>query len=371
MIYRYNAAEFVFPGHPDKLSDAIADALVQEAGKRERRALVGVEVAVHRASVFVTGRIGCKDAETIEIESIVRRVYREVGHDETWRPAPEELEIRTDLCLGPLEDGEASHREISDDQSVCVGYAVANPETNYLPIEQFVVNRCGRRLMKLRIEKPELKLGPDGKIALGLVEDDGWRVATVGASIQQEANADTIALHRSVRSTLSDELSACSQAISGLSPDVPENLTINGAGDFSVGGPEGDNGLSGKKLVVDAYGPRVPIGGGALSGKDLFKADRAGALIARRIAKCVVTTGRTKECRVHVLLHPGDERARIVSILDEKDVLIDPEPWTEMVDLTLAGSGDAWTNKTDLVDVARFGHFTDSRLPWERLKLVN
>jgi S-adenosylmethionine synthetase len=90
---------------------------------------------------------------------------------------------------------------------------------------------------------------------------------------------------------------------------------VNGAGNFEVGGPEGDNGLSGKKLVVDAYGPRVPIGGGALSGKDFFKADRAGAVLARRLAKAVVMSGAAPECSATLAITPGDRDFRIVSLV--------------------------------------------------------
>ena len=89
---------------------------------------------------------------------------------------------------------------------------------------------------------------------------------------------------------------------------------MNGAGNFAVGGPEGDNGLSGKKLVVDAYGPRVPIGGGALSGKDFFKVDRAGAIAARRLAKAIVQSGQARECTVTLSFHPGADKPRIVSL---------------------------------------------------------
>ena len=123
------AAEFVFPGHPDKLADAIADALVAEAIRREPRALAGVEVAVHRRRVYVTGRIGCRDAASIDVAAIVREVYRTAGYDADWYPAPDELLIDHDLCLGPLEDGEAEFRELADDQAICVGHAVANPHT--------------------------------------------------------------------------------------------------------------------------------------------------------------------------------------------------------------------------------------------------
>src|SRR5689334_22852736 len=116
-------AEYVLPGHPDKLCDAIADALVEEAARREKRALCGIEVAVHRASVFITGRIAAAGAETMDVGGIAREVYRTAGYGE-WRPSPGEIAVGTDLCLGPLNDGEASFRSFSDDQSIVSGYAV-------------------------------------------------------------------------------------------------------------------------------------------------------------------------------------------------------------------------------------------------------
>ena len=147
-------AEFVFPGHPDKLCDAIADALVAEARRREERALVGVEVAIHRTHVTVTGRIACKGAEDIDVPALVRDVYLTAGYGEGWHPAPEELEITSQLCLGPLEDGEAEFRDVSDDQAICIGYAVNIPEANYLPPEQWLVRRLSQRLYGLRRELP-------------------------------------------------------------------------------------------------------------------------------------------------------------------------------------------------------------------------
>jgi S-adenosylmethionine synthetase len=139
------------------------------------------------------------------------------------------------------------------------------------------------------------------------------------------------------------------------------------AGDFALGGPEGDNGLSGKKLVVDAYGPRVPIGGGALSGKDLFKADRAGALLARRVARAVVATGVAGACTSVRGFHPGAEVARILSLRDERGEALDPARWARLLDLSLAGAGERYTGVADLVEIARWGHFTDPRFPWERV----
>ena len=361
-------AEFVFPGHPDKLSDAIADALVQEASRRQKRALVGVEVAVHRNTVFVTGRIGCESAEEIDINGIVRDVYRSVGYGEDWGPDPEDLEIRTDLCLGPLEDGEAKFRALSDDQSICIGYATATPETNHLPVEHWLSNRLGRRLANLRNEAPDLNLGPDGKvIVIVRQEDDAYRLEEFSCSLQQKATADDLSLHRAVRVALEDEMKELSEVFSDLAPDVPRELTVNGAGTFEVGGPKGDNGLSGKKLVVDAYGPRVPIGGGALSGKDFFKVDRAGALHARRVAKAIVVTGAARESIVRLAWFPGDREGRLLSIENEDRKLLDPKPWQRLFNLSLEASGENWAHTADLVEIARYGHFTDDDLEWENL----
>ena len=133
------------------------------------------------------------------------------------------------------------------------------------------------------------------------------------------------------------------------------------------GRARGDNGLSGKKLVVDAYGPRVPIGGGALSGKDFFKVDRAGTLHARRIAKAVVVTGVASEALVGIVWFPGDTSARLMSIQAEGGRSIDTRPWQDLFDLTLEASGEHWTNATDLLEVARYGQFTETDRPWEKV----
>lgn len=361
-------AEYVFPGHPDKLSDAIADALVQEASRREKRALVGVEVAVHRNSVFITGRIGCTGADEIDVLGIVEDVYRSAGYGGEWKPFPDELNIQTDLCLGPLEEGEAEFRSLSDDQSICTGYATATPETNYLPVEHWLSNRLGRRLAELRTGAPELNLGPDGKVIVFVgKETQGYRLEELSCSLQQKTASDDLALHRAVRVALEDEMKKLSEVFPGLLPDVPRELSVNGAGAFEVGGPEGDNGLSGKKLVIDAYGPRVPIGGGALSGKDFFKVDRAGALHARRIAKAIVMTGVASEGLVRIGWFPGDASARLVSIQAEEGRSIDTGPWQGLFDLSLDASGECWTGLEDLVEVARYGHFTEFLRPWEKV----
>ncbi len=367
---RLYAAEFVFPGHPDKLCDAIADSLVQEAGRRERRALVGVEVAVHRHRVFVTGRIACQDALTIDVAQIVRDVYRSAGYGDGWYPSAEEVVVEADLCLGPLHDGEAEFRELSDDQAICVGYANNLPQTNHLPVEHWLAGQFARRLHALRSELPALALGPDGKV-LVVVREDGasWSIEVFSCSLQQCAKADEVALHRAVRLAVGDELQQLAANLPGLSAALPEQLTVNGAGAFEVGGPEGDNGLSGKKLVMDAYGPRVPIGGGAWSGKDFFKADRAGGLHARRLAKLVVQLGLATEAIVTLNWIPGDREARVLDIAAPPGPAVPAHQIARCMDLTLLRSGNTFP-VDDLVEVARWGHFEKAAHPWELMPRI-
>jgi len=371
-------AEFVLPGHPDKLCDAIADALVHEASSREKRALVGIEVAVHRDNVTVTGRIACQDASSIDVVSAVRGVYASAGYRERdeeheepgWLPAPSHLKVSQDVCFGPLLDGEAEFRSISDDQSIVTGYAIDLPGTNYLPPEQWLVSQIARRLEALRTERRDLRLGPDGKAIVVLEQDgDALRLRTFSTSLQQATGGDSVDLHRAVLAVLKESGQAAASAIPHFDPSLPPEVVVNGAGNFAVGGPEGDNGLSGKKLVVDAYGPRVPIGGGALSGKDLYKADRAGAILARRLAKLIVLTGVARECTATLALFPGDAEARIVSLRTGDGRELETCRWSQLLDLSLAGVGDRFTGAEDLVDVARHGHFTRDRA-WEALTLA-
>ena len=213
-----------------------------------------------------------------------------------------------------------------------------------------------------------LCLGPDGKV-LVLVREDGasWSLEAFSCSLQQRVVADDVALHRAVRLAVGEELQRLSLVLPGLSPALPAQLTVNGAGAFEVGGPEGDNGLSGKKLVMDAYGPRVLIGGGAWSGKDFFKADRAGGMHARRLAKFVVGLGLASEARVTLGWFPGDREARVLEIAGAAGESVSAERVARCVDLTLEKSGEEFL-VGDLMEVARWGHFFTKVSLWEVLE---
>ena len=301
-------AEFVSPGHPDRLADAIVESIVDLAVGRDADALVGVECAVHTDHVFIDGRIAAgKDGVCAvrqdEIDELARKVYCEAGYGGIWIHAPEKLKVIQNVCLEPLSDEERAIRNLSDDQNIVTGYACNHPETDYLPPAHFVANYIGRKVDAWRRTVSD-KFGPDFKVMVDIaVARDArpyhgggrgtrpacpqvnyeWRRLTL--SIQHRAGVFAAEQHELVLPVVREALAELeARGLSGIS-DLPlENFILNGAGDFIVGGPEGDNGLSGKKLAVDFYGPEVPIGGGAICGKDPHKVDVAGAFRARELA---------------------------------------------------------------------------------------
>lgn len=370
------AAEWVLPGHPDKLADAVADALVRAAQQRQPQALCAIEVAVHRDRVFLTGRLACEDAPTLPLQDLVREVYRSAGYGQgtdPWRPAPGEVAVGGNLCVEELVPGEERIRHISDDQSIVTGYAVDLPGIGFIAPEQWLAREAARRLFAL-VHGP-LRLCPDGKVLVVLEESgaqDGlpcrWRLGAVSCSLL--AQAGDVELQRCAAQAVREAAQELARRLPGFEATDPPVLVVNGSGTFSIGGPEGDNGLSGKKLLLDHYGPRVPIGGTALSGKDFWKPDRAGTLLARRLALAVVRSGMAREARVQFVSFPGDEAPRLVRVTTPQGELPEAARWLQLLDCRFA-SASAWGQGVDLVERARWGWFgeEDAGLPWEVLCL--
>jgi S-adenosylmethionine synthetase len=305
-------AEYVSPGHPDCLADAIAESIVTAAVPQRPDALVGVEAAVHTDCVFVDGRIAA-EAQPIEIEKIVRDVYRNAGYGGSWKPDPEKIRVTTDLCQEALSTEESDIRPFSDDQNIIIGYACGDERTNYLPVAHWMAGELGRRLFARLRSDVDLSatFGPDFKILASLEVRPGegrieWRRLVL--SIQHLPKLPYERQHRILLPILNQILSALEAGgLLGVdSTFTSDKLILNGAGEFAVGGPEGDNGLSGKKLVIDHYGPGVPIGGGAIAGKDPHKVDKCGALRARQLAKKLVREG-VDEARVILGWMPGGD----------------------------------------------------------------
>jgi S-adenosylmethionine synthetase len=308
-------AEAVCCGHPDKLADTIASRIVNLVCALDDRALVGVEVAIHRRVVFVDGQISAGEGPACavterDLDPVVRQVFGEAGYGQTpsghFEPAPEDLEVRFDLCLTPLDNDERRIRDISGDQSISVGYAVEGNRAGYRPVAQALATDFARALECLRRTRPALGLGPDGKT---LVAVRGRALAGVSISVHHRGGAEWIDLTQAVRAAC-EKVAAEYIDAGELEPLADVDWLINGAGAFELGGPFGDNGLSGKKLVADAYGSAVPIGGGAFCGKDPHSVDPRGQKLARQMALDLVVSGSAREATVWVVWRPGDEEPR-------------------------------------------------------------
>jgi S-adenosylmethionine synthetase len=339
-------AEVVLPGHPDKVCDRIADMLVDEACRRDPLALVGVEVAIHQSTAVVTGCITTSPPMTgAEVEAIVRQGLRISGYTGAWHAPFEDLRLVTDLRLESLDDDLRGLRSISDDQAICVGWAQGGPAHRYLPIAHRKAWEAAQLLQKVR----SAVLGPDGKVIVA-VEGE----AVVGLSLS---------LHHRPGVTRSTLWGIAGEVAQGLGLQSLEQVQVNGGGDFEVGGPLGDNGLSGKKLVVDAYGPTVPIGGGAWSGKDPHKIDRVGALRARQMAVRAVRRGLGRVARVELGWFPGDASPSHLQLLVDGQArdtaILGPVDWS------IDGSWRALSlGQVDFADWADGGWFQRTA-PWE------
>ena len=234
-------------------------------------------------------------------------------------PDPEHLRVVTDVRLGPLDADTSALRSLSDDQAICIGWAGGRAEDRWLP---FAHRAAWLAADALRTLGAPYGLGPDGKV---IVQSEGGAITRMSLSIQHAPGVDRTALFVIARQVA---------AAAGLL-DL-DRVSVNAGGDFDVGGPHGDNGLSGKKLVVDAYGPSVAIGGGAWSGKDPHKVDRLGGLRARELALRAVSRGIAKEAVVSLGWFPGDREPSVVTLrMDGRDA---PLRLLGPADLTIDGT---------------------------------
>ena len=193
-------AEYVSPGHPDRLADAIAESIVTAAVRQKPDALVGVEVAVNTDCVFIDGRIAA-GAQPVDIEKIVRNVYRAAGYGGQWKPEPGKIRVMTDVCQEKLSAEESDIRPFSDDQNIVIGYACGDERTNYLPVAHWVSGELGRRLFARIRNDTDLSsiFGPDFKLLASLEVKPGetrvdWRHLVL--SVQHTAKLPYERQHR-------------------------------------------------------------------------------------------------------------------------------------------------------------------------------
>ncbi len=335
-------AEAVLPGHPDKLADQIADAIVDIALAKDDRAIVQVEVAVHNTLCHVNGRVSTAGGalDPAYVEATVRGVYERAGFGVPFAgvgdgtdyacPRPADVIVQLACTIDEADPEERAMREYTDDQAITIGYAIGTPETHWLPMEQHLALLLRDRLLALTVEDRSLGAGPDGKLLIALrpvgVGAGGfvqYAPAWVVCSVQHLVAAPTVVLERAVRALFTRVLHEEAARMPELlqAPGADFVVRVNEAGPFTDGGPMNDNGQTGRKLVMDFYGPHVAIGGGALSGKDPWRLDRVGAIRTRQIAVAMVETGFVREARVTFVWGPRDRRPSSVQLEADGRVL--------------------------------------------------
>lgn len=318
-------AEFVSPGHPDKICDFIADSILDTYLKEDKNSRVAVEVMGGHNLITINGEI--TSSGNPDLENLVKKI---VGNT---------FEVKINLVKQSLEISRGVDIGGAGDQGIMKGYATSLTESMMPREYDLARNLC----MKIYEKYPY-----DGKVQVTLENEE---IKTVVASFQNTKNTELLEL---VKSLINSNLTAKAQA------SAVEYL-INQSGEWNVGGFDADTGLSGRKLIIDNYGPEVPIGGGSFSGKDYTKVDRSGAYIARKIAVDFVKSGKAKEVFVKLAYCIGKpEPVMAVAVLDGKEEIISG------YDLTPAGIKNLLKlDEVNFAETSKWGHFGRG-FSWDR-----
>ncbi len=297
-------SEAVLPGHPDKFCDQVADAIVAESYRVDPRAYCQVEVSVWSDQVWISGGIATREAFERPLDEIVREVGRQIGYVEGNAIDASRYEVTDVVCRFTRDPREWTDHV--NDQAIVVGWAGYDAKTDYLSPEHFLADRLRGALFESCRFGALSGQGPDGKLLVRVRENpNAWCLEHVLVTLQHLLELDPVELSARVSQVVGEAYSALRQADPRWELDWDGvELCVNPNGPLISGGSQGDNGQTGRKLVMDYYGPRVPIGGGAIFGKDLAHIDRAGAYETRRIAVETVKSGAT-ECKVVATYAPN------------------------------------------------------------------
>jgi S-adenosylmethionine synthetase len=290
-------SEAVLPGHPDKFCDQIADAIVAESYTVDPRAYCQVEVSVWSDQVWISGGIATREPVERPLDEIVREVGHNIGYVRGNAIDADRYQV-TDVVCRFVRDP----REWTDhvnDQAIVIGWAAYDEKTHFLSPEHFLADRLCCALFESCRGGELSGQGPDGKLLVRIRENpEAWHLEHVLVSLQHLPELDLVELSARVGRVVNKSYEAVRIVDSRWASDWEEvELCVNPNGPLVNGGSDGDNGQTGRKLVMDYYGPRVPIGGGAIFGKDLAHIDRAGAYETRQIALEAVQSG-ARECKV-------------------------------------------------------------------------
>ena len=384
---QFFTSESVTEGHPDKIADQISDAILDAILEKDPNARVACETFVTTGMVLIAGEISTKCY--VDMPKIARGVIKDIGyHDmnhgfdyKTCAVLTSISEQSADIAMGVDKALEAKLGEMDDseldaigagDQGMMFGYA--SDETDaYMPLPVYYSHALTRRLAEVRKNGEVPFLLPDGKSQLTVEYDDGkpTRIDAVTISTQHTSEASI----EEVRAAVMEKVIKAVLPAEML--DEKTRYYINPTGRFVIGGPQGDTGLTGRKIIVDTYGGMARHGGGALSGKDGTKVDRSGAYAARYVAKNIVAAGLAKRCEVQLAYTIGVARPMSIFVETFGTGIVDEEKLAnvigEVFDLRPAAIiRDLDMRKPMYRQCAAYGHFgrTDIDLPWERLDKV-
>jgi len=362
----YFTSESVTEGHPDKLCDYISDTILDEALTQDKYSRVAVETFASANKITIAGQITSN--AKLDVEKIVRDRIKEIGYDNA------ELDIdyktcKIDINITKQSSDIAQGVDIggAGDQGIMFGFASDETE-EYMPFAASVAHKLAKRLTEVRKTGIMPYLRPDGKTQV-TVEYEGdkvKRIDTILISTQHTEDTDMETLKNDIQEKIINEV------ISSKYLDAQTKYYINPTGRFVIGGPLGDTGLTGRKIIVDTYGGYARHGGGAFSGKDATKVDRSAAYMLRHIAKNIVANGYAKKCELQVAYAIGMEQPMSVFVdtfgtntISENEIL---EIINRNFDLTPKGIIDyLGLREPVFTKTTNYGHFGKTELPWEKI----
>lgn len=362
---KFFTSESVTEGHPDKLCDLISDSILDSYLEKDEDSRVAVETFASKDLIVIAGQITSKGE--VDIEKLVRNILKEIGYDNSKLDIDyKTCQIITNITKQSLDIGMGVDIGGAGDQGIMFGYACDETE-NYMPYAINMAHKLSKKLTEVRKIGKIQGLRPDGKVQV-TVEYENTRVKridTILISTQHEENVDIDKLKQEITEKIIHKI-------------VPEDMMdentkiyINPTGRFVIGGPLGDTGLTGRKIIVDTYGGYSRHGGGAFSGKDASKVDRSAAYMLRHIAKNIVANGYAKKCEIQISYAIGIEKPTSILVETFGTNTIQEEEIVEKIrtkfDLTPKGIIKyLQLNKPIYTKTTNYGHFGKEELEWEK-----